>query len=77
MNDDPPIEMFEKVVMGKTRYQAHQFLENPRSSIGAKVWSIASAAFVLLSLAGLILSSMPEFQVDRETMVCFYNNKTQ
>lgn len=68
--------------MGKARYQAFQFLENPRSSMAAKVMSILSASFVLLSLSGietksfelysillgLILSSMPEFQIDRETM---------
>ena len=34
----------------------------------AKVMSIVSATFVLISLSGLILASMPEFQIDRETM---------
>ncbi|KAI6227444.1 hypothetical protein M3Y99_01254600 [Aphelenchoides fujianensis] len=61
-------ELFDKVVLGKTRYRAWQFLENPRSSIGAKVFSILSASFVLISLTGLILSSCPEFQEDEETM---------
>ncbi|KAH7722441.1 Protein KVS-3 [Aphelenchoides avenae] len=53
--------LFEKVWMGKARFKAWSFLENPSSGFGAKVWSIISALFVLLSLTGLILSSIPEF----------------
>jgi hypothetical protein len=44
------------------------FLENPRSSFPAKVLSFVSALFVLLSLACLILSSMPEFQLEEDRM---------
>lgn len=71
------------MIMKKVRYAIFQFLENPRSSMGAKVMSIVSATFVLVSLAGnlpiqnrqdvetysgLILSSMPEFQTDKTLM---------
>ncbi|KAI1720568.1 ion transport protein domain-containing protein [Ditylenchus destructor] len=57
-----PPALFDNVVLGKIRLILWTFLENPRSSIPAKILSILSATFVLLSLAGLILSSMPEFQ---------------
>ncbi|CAJ0581977.1 unnamed protein product, partial [Mesorhabditis spiculigera] len=58
--------LFEKVVWGKQRYALYRFLENPRSSMAAKVFSISSALFVLLSLAGLIMSSIPELQDDQK-----------
>ncbi|CAD5230906.1 unnamed protein product [Bursaphelenchus xylophilus] len=64
LEDDGTLQLFEKVIMGKQRRNAYEFLENPRSSSAAKVWSIVSASFVLISLSGLILSSMPEFQMD-------------
>ncbi|XGW02247.1 hypothetical protein V3C99_014355 [Haemonchus contortus] len=57
-----PPSSFEKVWMGPMRLQLYRMLENPRSSFAAKVFSIVSASFVLLSLLGLILSSMPELQ---------------
>ncbi|CAD5223925.1 unnamed protein product [Bursaphelenchus okinawaensis] len=64
MDDDSTIPLFDKVIMGKQRRKAYDFFENPRSSSSAKVLSIVSASFVLVSLCGLILSSMPEFQMD-------------
>ncbi|TKR87790.1 hypothetical protein L596_012137 [Steinernema carpocapsae] len=57
-----PPTLFEKVWLGKFRLVVWTLFENPRSSSMAKGLSIVSAAFVLLSLAGLILGSMPEFQ---------------
>ncbi|PIO70854.1 transporter, cation channel family protein [Teladorsagia circumcincta] len=57
-----PPSSFEKVWMGPMRLNLYRMLENPRSSFAAKVFSIVSACFVLLSLLGLILSSMPELQ---------------
>ncbi|KAI6200094.1 hypothetical protein M3Y96_00696700 [Aphelenchoides besseyi] len=66
--DESNSEAFEKVVFGKQRFSAWQFLENPRSSTGAKIFSAVSASFVLFSLTGLILSSCPDFQIDEETM---------
>ncbi|CAD6200183.1 unnamed protein product [Caenorhabditis auriculariae] len=57
-----PASCFEKVWCGPARLKFYRLLENPRSSTGAKVFSFASAFFVLLSLLGLILSSMPELQ---------------
>ncbi|CAB3397623.1 unnamed protein product [Caenorhabditis bovis] len=57
-----PSSSFEKVVLGPQRLKLYRLMENPRSSFGAKVFSISSAAFVLLSLLGLVLSSMPELQ---------------
>ncbi|KAF8382274.1 kvs-3 [Pristionchus pacificus] len=57
-----PPSAFERVRYGPFRLKAWGFLENPRSSSGAKIFSIVSALFVLLSLSGLILSSMPELQ---------------
>ncbi|KAI6236756.1 hypothetical protein M3Y95_00192000 [Aphelenchoides besseyi] len=66
--DESNSEAFEKVVFGKQRFSAWQFLENPRSSNGAKIFSAVSASFVLFSLTGLILSSCPDFQIDEETM---------
>uniref|UniRef100_A0A914HI39 Uncharacterized protein n=1 Tax=Globodera rostochiensis TaxID=31243 RepID=A0A914HI39_GLORO len=59
----PPAE-FEGVPLSRARLVLWTFLENPRSSAAAKVLSVVSASFVLLSLGGLILSSMKEFQVD-------------
>ncbi|GMS82085.1 hypothetical protein PENTCL1PPCAC_4260, partial [Pristionchus entomophagus] len=61
-----PPSAFERVRYGPFRLKAWSFLENPRSSSGAKVFSIVSALFVLLSLSGLILSSMPELQENGE-----------
>lgn len=55
-------KLFENVWLGKIRLILWTFLENPRSSFPAKILSVFSAIFVLLSLAGLIMSSMPEFQ---------------
>ncbi|KAH7699171.1 Protein KVS-3 [Aphelenchoides avenae] len=52
---------FEKVWLGKPRHKAWNFLENPSSGLGAKIWSMISVLFVLLSLAGLIMSSIPDF----------------
>ncbi|KAL3101268.1 hypothetical protein niasHT_028024 [Heterodera trifolii] len=59
----PPAE-FEGVALSRVRLILWTFLENPRSSAAAKVLSVVSASFVLLSLAGLILSSMKEFQIN-------------
>lgn len=50
--------------LGRLRLVVWTFFENPRSSVSAKVLSIVSAAFVLCSLAGLILASMKEFQLE-------------
>ncbi|KAK6053139.1 hypothetical protein COOONC_09356 [Cooperia oncophora] len=61
-----PPSSFEKVWMGPTRLYLYRMLENPRSSFAAKVFSIVSACFVLFSLLGLILSSMPELQDDHK-----------
>ncbi|PAV78352.1 hypothetical protein WR25_24779 [Diploscapter pachys] len=57
-----PSSDFDKVLWGPQRWKIYRFLENPRTSFGAKVFSILSGTFVLISLTGLILSSMPEFQ---------------
>ncbi|VDM58231.1 unnamed protein product [Angiostrongylus costaricensis] len=57
-----PPSSFEKVWIGQIRYYLYRLLENPQSSLAAKVFSIVSACFVLFSLLGLILSSMPELQ---------------
>ena len=62
------LALFDRVCAGKARYRVWQFFENPRSSLGAKIMSVASAICVLVSLSGLILSSMPEFQEDVELM---------
>ncbi len=56
----------------RVRQKLWLFLERPNSSSPAKVWSATSATFVLLSLAGLIISSMPEFQVDDEMTPKWY-----
>lgn len=50
-----PPSSFEKVWMGPMRLNLYRLLENPRSSFGAKVVSIVSAFFVLLSLLGTLL----------------------
>ncbi|GMT11685.1 hypothetical protein PFISCL1PPCAC_2982, partial [Pristionchus fissidentatus] len=65
IESDYPPSSFERVKYGQFRLKAWSFLENPRSSSGAKIFSIVSALFVLLSLSGLILSSMPELQDDK------------
>uniref|UniRef100_A0A8R1HYU9 BTB domain-containing protein n=1 Tax=Caenorhabditis japonica TaxID=281687 RepID=A0A8R1HYU9_CAEJA len=57
-----PSSCFDKVVFGPQRLKLYRIMENPRSSSGAKFFSVGSAVFVLLSLLGLILSSMPELQ---------------
>ncbi|MFH4979523.1 hypothetical protein AB6A40_006232 [Gnathostoma spinigerum] len=57
-----PPALFEKLWLGKLRHTVWTTFENPRSSSFAKFLSLLSATFVLLSLADLILSSMPEFQ---------------
>uniref|UniRef100_A0A914WTB5 BTB domain-containing protein n=1 Tax=Plectus sambesii TaxID=2011161 RepID=A0A914WTB5_9BILA len=57
-----PPNLFDDVCLGQQRLVIWTFLENPRSSTPAKLFSIISALFVLLSLAGLILSSLPELQ---------------
>ncbi|CAI4223655.1 unnamed protein product [Auanema sp. JU1783] len=60
--DSYPSSYFDKVLLGPQRLKLWRILENPRSSSTAKLFSIVSAFFVLLSLLGLILSSMPELQ---------------
>ncbi|CAI5451691.1 unnamed protein product [Caenorhabditis angaria] len=57
-----PSSCFDKVIFGPQRLKLYRLMENPRSSSGAKFFSVGSALFVLLSLLGLILSSMPELQ---------------
>uniref|UniRef100_A0A1I8BLF7 BTB domain-containing protein n=1 Tax=Meloidogyne hapla TaxID=6305 RepID=A0A1I8BLF7_MELHA len=59
-----PLSLDNNVRFGRIRLIVWTFLESPRSSCSAKLWSFASALFVLLSLACLILSSMPEFQLE-------------
>jgi len=56
--------LLKNVRFGRIRLIIWTFLESPRSSFAAKLWSFASALFVLLSLACLILSSMSEFQLE-------------
>ncbi|KAK5976572.1 hypothetical protein GCK32_016458, partial [Trichostrongylus colubriformis] len=46
------------------RLSSWRFLEDPQSSVPAAVFAILSVIFVFGSVFGLILGSMPEFQVD-------------
>ncbi|CAJ0929725.1 unnamed protein product, partial [Mesorhabditis belari] len=69
MSEQHSSSMFEKVMWGKQRLMIYRFLESPRSSLAAKVFSISSALFVLLSLAGLIMSSIPELQDEHKEPV--------
>ncbi|VDN52484.1 unnamed protein product [Dracunculus medinensis] len=58
--------LFKNTWLGNQRMKAWNLLENPRSSLAAKSLSLLSAFFVLLSLAVLILASMPEFQDENQ-----------
>ncbi|KAK0412356.1 hypothetical protein QR680_006165 [Steinernema hermaphroditum] len=58
------LRRFSNVTCGEVRRDIYNILEEPSSSIFAKLYSIFSIIFIFSSVAGLILGSMPEFQRD-------------
>ncbi|KAI6227445.1 Potassium voltage-gated channel subfamily B member 1 [Aphelenchoides fujianensis] len=55
---------FDGVCCSPTRLFVYRTMEDPSSSVLAKCFSVVSVVFIFVSIIGLILGSMPEFQRD-------------
>ncbi|KAI6240906.1 Potassium voltage-gated channel subfamily B member 1 [Aphelenchoides fujianensis] len=54
---------FENIRFGKLRQKIWRLVEEPSSSMAAQVFAAISVLFVLASISGLVLGSIPELQV--------------
>uniref|UniRef100_A0AC35FNJ4 Uncharacterized protein n=1 Tax=Panagrolaimus sp. PS1159 TaxID=55785 RepID=A0AC35FNJ4_9BILA len=57
------IDDFKNLKFGEFRKFVWRIIEEPASSVYAQIFAILSVLFVLISISGLILGSIPEFQV--------------
>ncbi|KAI6189627.1 Potassium voltage-gated channel subfamily B member 1 [Aphelenchoides bicaudatus] len=55
---------FDGTCCSTTRLYLWRAMEDPSSSYFSKIFSIVSISFIFASIVGLILGSMPEFQMD-------------
>ncbi|VDN01159.1 unnamed protein product [Thelazia callipaeda] len=60
--DRDQIDRFKNLYMGKYRLIIWNLIEKPSRSVAAQIFASLSVLFVLVSILGLILSSIPEFQ---------------
>lgn len=63
--DDESDEMdeFKNIRFGDLRQKIWVIIEDPNSSIYGQIFASLSVLFVLISIAGLILGSLPDLQV--------------
>lgn len=54
--------LFHNMVFGETRRKIWNLMENPFSSVPAKLVGVASSAFVLVSLVAMTLNTVDEMQ---------------
>ncbi|XP_062399861.1 potassium voltage-gated channel subfamily V member 2 [Sardina pilchardus] len=55
-------EAFQNMIMGSLRQKVWNLMENPFSSVPAKLIAVASSMFVLMSLVAMTLNSVEEMQ---------------
>ncbi|KAG1957910.1 potassium voltage-gated channel subfamily V member 2 [Pimephales promelas] len=55
-------EAFDRMFLGETRRSLWNFMENPFSSVQAKLMAVASSLFVLVSLVTMTLSTVEEME---------------
>ncbi|KHN77867.1 Potassium voltage-gated channel subfamily B member 1 [Toxocara canis] len=60
------------VCCGKMRRALWKLVEDPQSSIAAKIFAFLSIMFVFVSVIGLVLGSMPEFQEDPSNAAAYH-----
>uniref|UniRef100_A0AC34PWA1 Uncharacterized protein n=1 Tax=Panagrolaimus sp. JU765 TaxID=591449 RepID=A0AC34PWA1_9BILA len=60
------IDEFENVKFGSVRKKLWQIIEEPTSSIYGQIFAFLSVLFVLISISGLVLGSIPDLQVPHE-----------
>uniref|UniRef100_A0A0N5B408 BTB domain-containing protein n=1 Tax=Strongyloides papillosus TaxID=174720 RepID=A0A0N5B408_STREA len=60
---EPDENVFKHLICSKLRYKIWRIMEDPASSAYAQLYAIFSVFFVVLSIGGLILSSIPDLQV--------------
>ncbi|PAV89482.1 hypothetical protein WR25_03407 isoform A [Diploscapter pachys] len=61
--DDETPNLFKHLYMGELRKEIWNIVEEPASSRKAQIFATLSVLFVLISILGLILGSIPEFQI--------------
>lgn len=54
---------FDKLAFGNLRRKMWTFLESPGSSTASKIFELSSTLFVFISVMGLSLGTIPDFQV--------------
>ena len=60
---DDAIDEFRNLKYGDIRKRVWQIIEEPTSSIYGQIFAFLSVSFVLISISGLILGSIPDLQV--------------
>ncbi|KAK7172621.1 hypothetical protein R3I93_002665 [Phoxinus phoxinus] len=55
-------EAFDRMFLGETRRSLWNFMENPFSSVPAKIMAVASSLFVMVSLVMMTLSTVEEME---------------
>lgn len=63
ISSEPDSNLFKHLIFGNLRYKVWCIMENPASSVYAQLYAIFSIFFVVLSIGGLVLSSIPDLQV--------------
>uniref|UniRef100_A0A0M3J0I1 Potassium voltage-gated channel subfamily F member 1 (inferred by orthology to a human protein) n=1 Tax=Anisakis simplex TaxID=6269 RepID=A0A0M3J0I1_ANISI len=57
---------------GRIHWMLWNVVENPQSSLLAKIFAFLSISFVFVSVLGLVLGSMPEFQQDASSAAAYH-----
>ncbi|CAB3397969.1 unnamed protein product [Caenorhabditis bovis] len=71
-NEDDFLADFDGAILCDARLAIWKFLEDPQSSLMAAVFALLSVFFVFASVVGLILGSMPEFQMDSSNAAAYH-----
>lgn len=71
--------LFDGLAFGPTRRNIWNMMENPFSSVTAKVMAVASSMFVLVSLVTMTLNTVEEMQykVGITSTPCHYTTKSK
>uniref|UniRef100_A0AC35TLY7 BTB domain-containing protein n=1 Tax=Rhabditophanes sp. KR3021 TaxID=114890 RepID=A0AC35TLY7_9BILA len=67
---------FKHLKFGPFRYKIWCIIEEPTSSVFAQIFAMCSIFFVLVSISGLVLSSIPDLQTKREANITVRDNAT-
>ncbi|KAE9552766.1 hypothetical protein FO519_004028 [Halicephalobus sp. NKZ332] len=60
---DDTVDEFQDIRHGEIRRRIWQIIEEPTSSIYGQIFAFLSVSFVLISISGLVLGSIPDLQV--------------